>query len=499
MIKAMNCDMQNFKQKTEEKRIFCFGSGKYFKIFLEHNPDIPVCGVIDNYRQGKNVETENGEYLLYSLQEFCRQYKEDCIAIVTVRAFEEVVDQLDAVDELDGLPCFFPCIFETYYPFGDEQRTIMKAQIEMLASRPRPDRQKASGEKIAGNQYQIWEYFDRSNIGGSKARTDIGRILEEKGYVMKKVHCILRESADSVEQRNIGEWMKVFREMPSNSTVVMQHPTPLESKLPEHVLREAKEEKHIRFIVMVHEVESLRKTYYSADRQKEYESMLLLGDVFIVHNNVMRQFFIEQGIAADRVISLDIFDYLDSGANAEKKLERSVTIAANLDLVKSPYLLQLKEVEDLKFHLYGPNFTEKIVEGNENICYHGSLPAEVIPGKLDRGFGLIWDGDSLETCSSGTGEYLKYNNPHKLSLYLSAGLPVIIWSQAAQAQFVLKNEVGFCVDSIYEISGRLSGMTEAQYMDYVRQAELLSRKLKDGSYFKSALQKAEEILCQIYA
>ena len=41
-------------------------------------------------------------------------------------------------------------------------------------------------------------------------------------------------------------------------------------------------------------------------------------------------------------------------------------------------------------------------------------------------------------------------------------------------------------------------MSEEQYMFYVEKAEALSKKLKEGYYFKSALKKAEEELCRLY-
>ena len=45
---------------------------------------------------------------------------------------------------------------------------------------------------------------------------------------------------------------------------------------------------------------------------------------------------------------------------------------------------------------------------------------------------------------------------HKLSLYLAVGLPVIIWEKAAEAEFVLKENVGVTVKSLYELPQRLA-------------------------------------------
>ena len=62
-----------------------------------------------------------------------------------------------------------------------------------------------------------------------------------------------------------------------------------------------------------------------------------------------------------------------------------------------------------------------------------------------------------------TGKYLKINNPHKLSLYLAVGLPVVIWDEAAEAEFVLKENVGFTVKSLYDLPEKLEAVSDNDY------------------------------------
>lgn len=38
--------------------------------------------------------------------------------------------------------------------------------------------------------------------------------------------------------------------------------------------------------------------------------MLRIADVLIVHNAVMKQFFIERGVSEEKIVTLEIFDYL---------------------------------------------------------------------------------------------------------------------------------------------------------------------------------------------
>lgn len=498
MIAVRDCNLEDFKQQAEEKKIFCFGAGKYFRKFISDNPEIFIFGVIDNYCQDKEIDFENKKYPLYSLKEFCEVYSQNSVLVVTIRAFEEIIDQLDKIRELDGISCFWSIALDNYKDIEDEKKYILKNQIAELSKRNHINSQKCGLSKKKDGCYQIWEYYERNNYGGSKARIDICNVLASCGYSIKKIHCSGKELNSLQKQLSQHDWEELFDSIENDAILFMQHPAPQITELPEKVFYRMKNEKHVRFIVMIHEVESLRKQYDSCYRQKEFNLMLSIGDVFIVHNDVMRQFFIDKGIEANCIISLEIFDYLGIQTNTNKIFERSVTIAANLDLYKSPFLLKLKKIEHLKVHLYGSNYVDEICENAVNIKYHGSFPTEIIPLKLDRGFGLIWDGNSIETCSGGTGEYLKYNNPHKLSLYLSSGLPVIIWSGAAQAQFVKKNKVGFCVDSLYEIYDILKEMNEEQYCFYVKNAERLSQNLKKGWYIKTALERAEDVLCQKY-
>ena len=129
-----------------------------------------------------------------------------------------------------------------------------------------------------------------------------------------------------------------------------------------------------------------------------------------------------------------------------------------------------------------------------NIHYHGSFGVDEIPSKLTRGFGLVWDGDSLDGCRGQSGQYLRYNNPHKLSLYLSSGLPVVIWTGAAEAGFVREHGVGLCVDSLNDLEEIFRNMTSEEYDALCGNVQRLSGKLRKGEYAENALKAAAAIL-----
>ena len=102
----------------------------------------------------------------------------------------------------------------------------------------------------------------------------------------------------------------------------------------------------------------------------------------------------------------------------------------------------------------------------------------------------MWDGDSLSSCTGSFGEYLRWNSPHKVSFYIRAGLPIIIWREAALASLVEQEGIGICVDSINELNDILPKITKEQMEDMRRNVERVSRQLADGHYLRTSLTKA---------
>ena len=85
------------------------------------------------------------------------------------------------------------------------------------------------------------------------------------------------------------------------------------------------------------------------------------------------------------------------------------------------------------------------------------------------------------------GKYLKYNNPHKTSLYLASGIPVIIWKEAAMADLINEKQVGLVVDSLEDISDKFRKLQEEEYTKLKKNAEKLGKQLRTGAMLKTAI------------
>ncbi len=348
-------------------------------------------------------------------------------------------------------------------------------------------------------KYQIVEITENLNHAGSKATADFSKIADDCGYERVNIRMNTSNSGKVAKvQRQIGyyfDWNRCYKVIEPNSLVILQHPFHYPQLTRENILTKLKEVKKVKYISIVHDVEELRQfmnnqAYY----QHEFEFMLEIADVIVVHNEKMMKFFIEKGVQEKKLVNLQIFDYLQpQDTNKVVSFARKITVAGNLDITKCKYIGELDKIKNVEINLYGPNFNEKL-NANKNIYYKGVLSPDEVPNVLTGGFGLVWDGDGIKGGMGKAGKYIRYNNPHKLSLYLSSGVPVIIWREAAEAEFVLKNNLGILVDSLMELSDIIPNMSEIEYMQMKNNVKDISQKLVSGYFGKKAIRQSEELI-----
>lgn len=347
-------------------------------------------------------------------------------------------------------------------------------------------------------KYQVVETSENFNHAGSKATQDIAIIADGLGYSRLQVRMNTTKTTKMAKlQRQAGyllDWEKCVKTVEDGALILLQHPFHYPQFTRERTLLKLKEKKHVRYICLIHDVEQLRAFRYNDYYKREFDFMMKIADVFIVHNDSMKSFFIDRGISEDKLISLDIFDYLqETSIERLPVFEASVTIAGNLDTTKCGYIGQLGLLSGVEINLYGINYNNEM-DKCRNVHYFGSFPSNEIPKQLKAGFGLVWDGNSLDGCVGQSGQYLRYNNPHKLSLYLSSGLPVVIWKEAAEAAFVQRHGVGICVDSLHELTAIFETMNQTTYESYINSVRRIAPQLRKGQFGRTAILKAESIL-----
>lgn len=345
------------------------------------------------------------------------------------------------------------------------------------------------------------------NHAGSKAHDDIQLILSYMGLQGIPVRLsptawrlpgTLGDRCRAVSL--IRQWRRVLVDAQEGDVVVFQHPSIHEIPRFANILDAAKR-RGVRMALLIHDLELFRLLDEGGDPSGLSGNLglierRLIADscAIIAHNEAMKARLVKDyGVDPSTVVPLGIFDYLLPAEEKSPSLARAardlpVVIAGNLDPAKAGYAYHLPP--DVPFNLYGPNYRG---EASDNVHYRGSFPADELIGRLEGSFGLVWDGGSAETCAGVFGRYLRINNPHKTSLYLAAGMPVIIWDQAALAPFVTEHHVGFVVSSLADIGGKLRALDPKEYELMRENAAALSAKLRSGWFTRQAVESVKRI------
>lgn len=338
---------------------------------------------------------------------------------------------------------------------------------------------------------QFSEVTSNSCHAGSKAVSDVTNILRRLGFEEIKISRSMSESfVGSLFDRlkwvaRCARWRSQVKD---TAIVVVQYTvTCWHGRLAYSLVDETfKRKKGIRVVAIIHDLDRSDSARNSlTDHERRFFAMC---DRIVVHNSCMQAFLVRQGVDSHKLIVLGIFDYLTTGEmRACDPLSRfRIAICGNLFGEKCGYLNGLGAIKGVQWELYGPNFDETLV--SENVVYQGVCAPDELPSRLSQGFGLVWDGGTVDGCNGMFGEYLRINNPHKLSLYLASGIPVIIWREAAEARLVLEEGVGIAVDSLRDIPAAVRSLTEDSYQQMWQKTRVIGARLRSGYYMKSAMQ-----------
>jgi hypothetical protein len=347
--------------------------------------------------------------------------------------------------------------------------------------------------------YYISTPISPDNYAGTKARQDIELLAARRG--MQRIEfCGSNTANRNLFARvrliwyGLKNWIMLEKAVEQEALVLFQYPHyPMKSAvLARLMMRRIHRKKQVRFIALVHDLNSARRSFGAA---AVYSDSVFLRqfDYVVCHNERMRDYLVSQGFEAGRLLSLGIFDYLTDEFEMpqEKANSATVNIAGNLSREKSAYIYALISAQPyLRIHLYGAGLDS--TECGPCAQYEGLASANALPARLKGAFGLVWDGESIDTCTGNYGRYLSINNPHKLSLYLCAGIPVIIWSGAALSDFVEQNRIGFCVESLRELEQTLDAVSEDAYFIMRQNAMRIGAMVRRGDYFNRTMQLLEE-------
>lgn len=237
-----------------------------------------------------------------------------------------------------------------------------------------------------------------------------------------------------------------------------------------------------RLEILIHDIEGLR---FANEIDSNLCYLLKRSDKIIVHTPRMKEIVKNTIKLNDSHMSvLYLFDYLTT-ENAQPANVSGNTIVFAGNLAKSAFLSKIDQLPlSVSFNLYGV-YHNSIKEG-PNCTYKGKFSPENI-SFIEGNWGLVWDGDQLETCHGKLGEYLRINSSHKISLYIAACKPVIVWKESSISNFIISNHLGIAVSSLYEIPERLADLSAEEKMEIENSVNRFSKKIKNGEMLKACI------------
>ncbi|WP_157800163.1 beta-1,6-galactofuranosyltransferase [Sporolactobacillus pectinivorans] len=334
------------------------------------------------------------------------------------------------------------------------------------------------------SKYMINVIESEKQHAGSKAKNDINFFLHELGYL----NIYIDREVGRVEKYLFAKSSvdKKLSQINDGDMVIVQYPFYMGYWYMKVFISRLRK-KNAKTVLILHDVISLRECPDNSKAVKKEIKLLTKFNLIVSHNTKMTQWLKQHGVNLP-IINLNLFDYFTPQPIQERKQTKKIVFAGNLN--KARFLTLLDGIS-AEFLLFGPNPSEKMPK---NTKYQGSFPPDTLPKYLDGSYGLVWDGDSVRSCGGMFGCYLKYNNPHKISLYLSSGLPVIVWDQSALAPFVCEKQIGLVIGSLQDIGKILETVTLQHYEQMRKNAEELAVKLRDGYFIKKAIRSSEKLL-----
>lgn len=330
--------------------------------------------------------------------------------------------------------------------------------------------------------FYVSKNYRSNTAAASKAKIDCEDIFIDYGLKNIGLKRTISDNTGFNFFRNLVSAIVSVVRLPRKSNLILQYPFKKYYPFISFIARC----KGCKVVTLIHDLRSHRKGNVTI---KEEIRLLNHSEVVIVHNEEMKKWMEEHG-STSRLVCLGIFDYLSKDVPKKIELQKPyrLVFAGALSKKKNPFLYEFpQDIENYKLSIYGRGVNEEVIENNPTLDYGGFFNADELISKLQGHFGLVWDGTSTTTCAGQFGEYLKYNNPHKTSLYIRCHLPIITWSQAAIGKFVKDNNIGVLVDSLLELEDVLKNLNKEEYQMMLVNTQKIAENIKSGFYLKKAL------------
>ncbi|PNV62607.1 hypothetical protein C0033_08600 [Clostridium sp. chh4-2] len=112
MVNLKNCAIKEFFHRASGLKVYTFGAGGYIQKFCERNKDWRIEEVITQFvdnnkeKQKKKYLLNRKEFFVLSVEDMLGIIEKDDIILISSLYYGEIIEQLDQMDNLNGIDCY---------------------------------------------------------------------------------------------------------------------------------------------------------------------------------------------------------------------------------------------------------------------------------------------------------------------------------------------------------------------------------------------------------
>ncbi len=334
------------------------------------------------------------------------------------------------------------------------------------------------------NIYFINQYKDLQYKHGGVGLADAEKIWANMGFKEIAFPCQLNTGWYSKLKR-VWFMQKTYRQLHPGDVVLLIYP--VYAQLVKTLVRLLVKKK-VTVICLIGDIDGI-KDGDTAQLQQDV-SFLQRLNYFIAHNNNMKSWAETcLNAAAENIAAIDFFDFLIPELPEISYEEPGTNIVFAGNLAKSGFLNHWDKVQEnnaeLNLVLYGAGANARLLQ-QPCVIWQGVFEPREMPFTIQGHFGLLWDGDGIDTPSGSLGYYMQYISHHKLSLYILARLPVIVPVNTAAQAIVEKYGIGLAVESLQELQQAITKIDAQAYRQMQHNMQVPAAHIATGERLRVA-------------
>ena len=317
------------------------------------------------------------------------------------------------------------------------------------------------------NLYGTWGTHALAQRNVTKIARELG--FTEMGLYQYPVEC---DSKEELRKRLDG----ITSAVEEGDIVIFQSPTWNAASYDRALVNNIRTRKNIRLAIFIHDVITMMFEGAPEKNLLEFIQIYNMADLVIVPSERMLAFLQEKGLTVKKTLVQSMWDLPFTGEVKTPEFRRQVFFSGSPNRFKSITFWN----QDVPVCWF-TNKEFEIGKNGKNILPSGwKNTVELLTAYTEGGFGLVWE-------QTDRSEYYKYNQPHKLSTYLAAGIPVIMQKGLVHEQTVSEQGLGFIVDSFEEAADIVTNISEEEYYQLVNNIKNISFLVRGGFFTKKLL------------